>query len=452
MAADHFLIFSAHLPVSSKEAFAWHLRTGALERLLPPWRKTSFLFPPGSLEEFGSQVGLKVKWGPFSFRWILEHRDLIPDQEFTDVQIKGPFVRYTHRHRFLPIDSLSSQLLDEITYALPLNLFRHSFEKECSRYFAWRHAIVTEDLKTIDRYPQTPLRILLSGSSGFIGSKIKLFLQLCGHEVIPLVRTLPSKEQNVVYWDPTHGNFQKEAFEGFDAVIHLAGSSLVKQRWTKERKKELFLSRCRDTWLLSQVLSRLYQPPKTIISASAVGFYGDRGDEQLTEESGQGTGFLADLCGHWEKGLEAIENRGTRVVRARFGIVLGDKGLLGKILPIFKWGLGGKLGSGKQKLSWIGIDDLVGALYHILMTEAMEGPVNVVAPHPVSQAEFTQILAAKLRRPAFCSVSAAVLKLTLGEMANELILQGQHVLPQKLLQSGYTFRYPDLKTALDYVI
>jgi uncharacterized protein len=445
--------FQSELPVSMEDAFAWHLRKGALERLLPPWMNCALLFPPGSPGEEGSKVGLKLKWGPLRCKWILEHKNFILNQEFSDVQIQGPFSRYLHRHRFLPIDPISCKLSDEVTYAFPLPLLNRKIQKEFFHFFSWRNAITREDLKTIDRYPRSQLRILLSGSSGFIGSNLKVFLQLAGHEVVCLVRRREDLADDAIYWDPAHGVVRKEDFEGFDAIVHLAGAGIAQGRWTKKKKEQLFLSRCRDTWLLSQVLCRLYRPPKTVLCASAIGFYGDRGDEELTEDSSQGTGFLADLCRQWEKATEAVENRGSRVIHARFGAVLSAKGgMLKKLLGPMRLGLGGRMGAGKQWTSWIGIDDLLGAFYHCLLSEEISGPVNFVAPSSLQQAEFTRILAKKVGRPAFCHLPAWVLEMVFGEMAKEMILTSQNVKPAKLLKTGYIFRYPDLRTALDFVI
>jgi uncharacterized protein (TIGR01777 family) len=448
---DRHVTFQSEIPVSLEEAFAWHLRQGALERLLPPWLNVTFLQPPARPDEEGGRVGFKIQWGPFSFRWLLEHRHFVPLKEFSDVQIKGPFFRYQHRHHFSSLDSISCKLSEEISYTFPV--LNRKIESEFARYFIWRHKVLKDDLKMKDSYSDEPKRILLSGASGFIGSKLKLLLQLCGHEVVRLVRKKEDAAKDTVYWDPVHGDFQKESFEGFDAVIHLAGASIAQGRWTKKSKEQFFLSRCRDTWLLSQVLCRLYRPPKTLICASAIGFYGDRKEELLTEESAQGQGFLADLCQKWEKATESIENRGTRVVHTRFGVVLGAQGgMLNKMLLPFRLGLGGKMGSGKQVISWISIDDLIGGIYHVLMKENLQGPVNLVAPGPVTQSEFVQILAKKVHRPAFFHLPAWVLKLTLGEMAKEMILSSQKVQPEKLLSTGYEFRTPDLQSALDYVM
>jgi uncharacterized protein (TIGR01777 family) len=448
---DRYFTFQSEIPVSAEEAYAWHLGPGALKRMLPPWLDAHFLFPPARPDQEGGKVGLRLKWGPLSKNWILVHKNCLPNQEFSDVQVEGPFRQYLHRHHFVSDGMLSSRLIDEITYSIPF--FSKIIEKELTRYFSWRHRILKDDLATLDRYPKTPLRILLSGSSGFIGSQLVDFLSLAGHEVIRLVREKNKRAKDAIFWDPGHGEVNKEDFEGFDAIIHLAGSGIANKRWTKKNKEQLFLSRCRDTWLLSQILCRLHRPPRTLICASAIGYYGDRKEEELTEESSRGEGFLADLCEKWEKATDAIENRGTRVVHARFGAVLGAKGgMLRKMLGPFRWGMGGRIGSGRQIVSWIGIDDLLGAITHCLMKEEISGPVNLVAPQPVTQAEFTRLLAKKVHRPAFCHVPATFLKLVLGEMANELLLSSQKVKPQKLLETGYPFRYPDLKTALDFVM
>lgn len=445
--------FTSELPVSVEKAYSWHLRKGVLERFIPPWVRASFLFPPGAPEKEGSQVGLLLRWGPFSMKWVLVHRNCIPNQEFTDVQIQGPFRYYQHCHRFIAGNLFSSKLQDEISYTFPLPFLNRKIEKELSRVFSWRHAILKADLKTVDSYPTAALRILLTGSSGFIGSRLKTFLQLAGHEVICLVRDRGKIANDAIFWDPRHAEMKKEDFEDFDTVIHLAGAGIAKGRWTKKNKEQLFLSRCRDTWVLSQVLSRLYRPPKTFICASAIGFYGDRGIEELTEESGQGTGFLADLCGNWEKSTAVIEGRGTRVIHTRFGVVLGAQGgMLRKMLRLTRLGLGGKTGTGEQVVSWIGIDDLLGGVYHCLMREQIVGAVNLVAPQPISQAEFVRLLAKKVGRPAFCHLPASFLKLALGDVAKELILASQNVKPNKLIETGYAFRYPDLKTALDFVM
>lgn len=292
------------------------------------------------------------------------------------------------------------------------------------------------------------MRILVSGASGLIGSRLTIFLCAAGHEVVHLVR---KKEvaSNEIFWDPSTETASKEKFEGFDLVIHLAGKNIAERRWTDQIKKELFLSRCRDTWLLSHILTRLERPPKCLITASAIGIYGNRGEEILTEESPPGVGFLAELCEKWEEATQAIEQKGTRVVHTRFGIVLSKEGgVLAKLLPSFRLGLGAILGSGKQFLSWVTLDDLVYAIYHAAMHEELKGAINVVSPHPATQEEFSRALAKALHRPCFLRLPASLLRLLFGEMADEMLLSSTRAVPKKLLISNFRFTSPVLEEAL----
>lgn len=446
--------FSTELPFSAEEVFAWHLRQGAIERMIPPSQRVSFLFPPGSPEIEGSKVGLRVHMGPMHFDWLLEHQR-VSFLEFSDVQIRGPFKKYTHRHQVIPKGPHACILSEEIHCDLYgyCGWARHYLHTQFSKIFSWRHAILRDDLILFSRYPQLPLRILLSGAHGLVGSHLKILLQTAGHQVINLMRGVPQqRREDAIFWNPSSGDLCKNDFEDFDAVIHLAGENIASQRWTASRKEKIFLSRARDTWLLSQVLCRLYRPPQTVITASAIGFYGDCKDNELDETCVAGKGFLADLCKKWEAATEAIENRGSRVVHARFGMVLSQKkGALSRMLSVFKWGLGGRLGNGEQYISWIGIDDAIGALYHILMDESLAGPVNVVSPSPLLQKEFVHVLAEKIHRPARLVVPAEVLRLFFGEMADEVLLSSTRALPKQLMHTKYLFRYPTLSMALDRV-
>lgn len=293
------------------------------------------------------------------------------------------------------------------------------------------------------------MRILISGSHGFIGGASTALLKGQGHEVFQLVRKRKDLGPGSIFWDPKTGDLSKDAFEGFDAVLHFAGDNIAKRRWSKHRKKELFQSRCRDTWLLSQVLLRLNRPPKVFITASAVGFYGNRGEELLTEESPPGKNFLADLCGKWEEATASLKERGVRVVHTRFGVVLSSKGgMLAKVIPLYRWGLGAVLGSGKQWVSWIALEDLLLILRHILTHASIEGAVNVTSPFPIRQEEFAALLAKRMHRKAFLRLPAILLRLCLGQMTDELLLASAKVYPNKLLEHGYSFKWPTLEMYL----
>lgn len=291
------------------------------------------------------------------------------------------------------------------------------------------------------------MRILISGSHGFIGAACCSYFQEQGHTVVRLVRSKKDLQSgSSIYWNPEIGDVEKEDFEDFDAVIHLAGLNVTAKRWSKKFKNQLFLSRCRDTWLLSQVLRRLYRPPQTLITASAIGFYGDRGEEILTEESSQGSGFLANVVGEWESASTAIENRGVRVVRARFGVVLGfEGGILSKLSSLYKLGCGATLGSGKQYVSWIALEDLVRGVEHLLHNGKIAGGVNFTAPCPVTQKEFSRALGDHLGRQVFLRIPERVVRLVLGEMGEELLLFSARASADKLLQSGYIFKAPTIE-------
>jgi uncharacterized protein (TIGR01777 family) len=290
------------------------------------------------------------------------------------------------------------------------------------------------------------MKILLSGSNGFIGAPLFLFWQAAGHEVVRLVRGKAG--EGSVGWDPVKGVLVKEDFEGFDAVVHLAGEPIASGRWTRSKKEKILYSRTVSTWLLSNVLAQTLHPPKVFISVSAIGYYGDAGGKLLDESSPAGRGFLPSVCCEWEKGARAIENRGARVVHPRFGLVVGPGGAVGKMLPAFRLGLGGSLGSGQQWISWIEQGDLIGALDFALNEASLEGPVNFTSPNPVRQKEFAQTLASILHRPCFFNLPAWLLKLIFGQMAEETILVSSRVEPKKLIDSGFSFAHPHLKDAL----
>ena len=293
-------------------------------------------------------------------------------------------------------------------------------------------------------------RILVSGASGPIGAALLPSLRQHGYAVMRLVRGM-TKSQDQIGWDPLKP-VAPEIVSGFEVVIHLAGESIV-GRWTEEKKKAIRDSRVVGTRHLAEALAQAAQPPRVFLSGSAIGYYGDRGDEILNEDSLSGQGFLAEVSREWEAATQPAAAAGIRTVHLRTGVVLSAVGgALPKMLPPFKLGVGGIVGSGRQWWSWIDVQDEVGAMHHILKTESLTGPVNLVAPHAVTNAEFTKTLAAILRRPAFVPVPAFAARLAFGQMADELLLASQHVEPTKLLQSEYSFQSTDLVNALSRVL
>jgi uncharacterized protein (TIGR01777 family) len=296
------------------------------------------------------------------------------------------------------------------------------------------------------------MNILVTGASGLIGSALIPLLTTDGHHITRLVRSQPRPGDMAVQWDPARGSIDAGKLEGVEGVVHLAGEA-ISERWTAEKKARIRDSRVKGTRLLCDTLAQLPTPPKVLVCASAIGYYGDRGAEVLTEESASGVGFLAEVCRAWEGATEPARQKGIRVVNLRFGVVLSTAGgALAKMLPPFRMGMGGILGSGKQYISWITLDDAIGAIRHALLTEPLQGPANAVAPQPVTNEEFTKTLGKVLGRPTLVPLPAFAARLMFGEMANELLLASARVQPAKLRATEYTFRYPDLEAGLRHLL
>jgi uncharacterized protein (TIGR01777 family) len=302
-------------------------------------------------------------------------------------------------------------------------------------------------------------RILISGASGLIGTALVRAFTANQISVFCLARKPRPDSQHEILWSPLSPRAiaDPSQLENFDAVIHLSGANVAAYRWTPAYKKEIVESRVQTTRALSQLLAGLKHPPQTFLCASATGIYGNRGDEILIENSAPGSGFLAETCMRWEAAAQpapdAGKDAGIRVVHLRFGVVLArEGGALGKLLPVFRLGLGGRLGSGRQWMSWISLPDLVSAVSHCISTPQLAGPVNMVAPTPVTNAEFTQMLAHAVHRPALFPAPAFALRAALGEMADEGLLASARVIPAQLTQSGFQFRHPQLALALDALL
>jgi uncharacterized protein (TIGR01777 family) len=297
------------------------------------------------------------------------------------------------------------------------------------------------------------MKVLIAGGSGLVGAALTSSLRGDGHTVSRMVRPGSQAAVGDVPWNPLSALVDVPAMEGFDAVVHLSGASIGGERWTSKRKQVLRSSRVDSTRVLVDALTHLKQPPRVFVCASAIGFYGDRGDEVLTESSGHGNDFLSILCRAWEGEAARAAGSGIRSVITRFGIVLSlDGGALPRMLTPFKFGAGGRLGSGKQWMSWIALEDVVRVLRAAIDDARWNGPVNLVAPEPVRNAEFTRVLASVLHRPAIFPAPALALRLALGEMADALLLSSQRVQPGYLARYGYTFRYENLEPALHAIV
>jgi uncharacterized protein (TIGR01777 family) len=447
---------TVELPVCAEEAFQWHERPGALERLMPPWEDVRVECRDGGIRN-GQRVQLVTRIGPLPTRWTAEHSGYQPGRQFRDTQLSGPFKSWEHTHLFEPHAESVSTLQDHIEFEIPGGAFGRSLAKhyvfhQLDRMFQYRQTTTRDDLQIHAKFKaREPLQVAVTGSRGLVGSTLVPLLTTGGHKVRRIVRSATSGGD--VAWDPAAESCDVSALNGVDAVVHLAGENIAGARWNAGVKKRIRDSRVHGTRILCEALARLASPPKVLVTASAVGYYGSRGEELLDEGSPAGNGFLADVARDWEHATCPAREAGIRVVQMRFGMILSPQGgALNKMLMPFRLGGGGCVGSGSQWWSWISIDDAAGAIHHALMTDSLSGPVNAVAPDPVTNAEFTGTLGRVLRRPTFVHLPAIAVRLALGEMAVELLLASTRVKPTLLTETGYEFRHPTLELALRHLL
>lgn len=443
------------MPVPARELADWHFRTGAIDRLLPPWEDVEILERPGAMAD-GAIARFRMRKFGASIEWVARHRDVEPGHSFTDVQERGPFASWTHRHSFLPEGDRASRLEDRVEYALPGGVLGRALgggmvARDLERMFAWRHARTRHDLSHHAASPGGRLRVAVSGAGGLVGGALAAFLSTGGHDVRRIVRGTAVRARGDVAWDTRAGRFDADALEGLDAVVHLAGAGIADGRWTARRKAEIRESRVVPTAQLAATLAGLRDRPRVLVCASAIGWYGDRpGPGQVHEGSPRGDGFLPETCEAWERATDAARDAGIRVVNIRIGIVLSARGgALAKLLTPFRMGLGGPVGSGAQGMSWIDLDDLLGAIRFAIGAD-LHGPVNAVAPAPCSNAEFGRALGRVLGRPASMPLPAAAVRAMFGEMGERLLLEGAFVAPAKLSAAGFRWSLPALEDAIRF--
>lgn len=436
-------------------AFAWHERPGAFERLTPPWERVRVVERTGGIRD-GDRLVMQLGTWPATVKWVAEHRNYRPGESFCDVQVRGPFARWQHTHHLQPDGTDRCILTDDIEYELPLGPLGAAFggtiaRSRLERMFRYRHTVTAQDIAAHwRRGGGAAMKILVSGSTGLIGNTLVPYLTTGGHSVVRLVREAAAQG---VHWNPAEGEIDADKLEGFDAVVHLAGENISEGRWSEAKKARIRDSRVDSTRLLAGALAKLKKKPRVLVCASAIGFYGDRGNRKLDETAAAGEGFLCGVCREWEEAAEPARKAGIRVVHLRFGVVLAaDGGALAKMLLPFKLGVGGVLGSGDQYMSWVTVDDAVGMVDFAIEKESLEGAVNAVAPNPVTNREYTKTLGAVLARPTLIPVPAFGARLALGEMADELLLASTRVLPAKLQQAGYSFRFAELEPALRHIL
>ena len=449
--------YRTELPGHDREAvFDWHERPGALQRLTPPWGEVEVLEGGGSIRD-GAEITVRVRRGPTSFTWHLRHSDYEYGRRFRDEQVSGPLKSWVHTHGFADLPGGGTVVEDEIEVEPPLGAagaaIGPSFiERELERLFRFRHRRLETELERHARYSERPrLTVAITGASGLIGDNLRHFLTTGGHRVVRFVRDSRVTGEGLAYWNPATGEIDAGALQGVDAVVHLAGTPIAPGRWTDDRKRSILGSRVMGTELIAKTLAATSGGPRVLVSASATGFYGDRGNAVLGEDASSGKGFLAEVCRSWEGATAAAERAGVRVVHLRTGIVLSPGGgALGQMLLPFKMGVGGRIGSGKQYMSWIDLDDLVGLVHHTLYTDALQGAVNATAPNPVTNATFSAALGRVLGRPTLIPVPALAVRAAFGQLGTEALLWGQRAVPTKALESGFEYAYEGVEDSLRF--
>ncbi len=439
-------------PCSAAELHAWHSRTGALERLLPPWDDTVVLAKSGGIDP-GGQVLLKMHLGPFSMHYQGRHLENIPDRMFRDIQEKGPFAYWSHSH-FFDDTPEGALLTDEVGYSLPGHALlpewlKKSVTAKLKRMFRYREAILREDILLHKRCSSRPLRLLVSGASGVLGRDLLPLLTTGGHQVFTLVRRPPDRAKGEIFWDPEKNILNADDLPELDGVIHLAGEYIGLSRWSEDKKRRVIDSRVNGTGLLVRALAAGRRPPEVFVSASAVGYYGDCGDQVIGEEAPPGTGFMSEVCSRWEQATEPARQAGIRTVFLRLGVGLTPRGgALRRILAASPLGFIRRFGTGRQYISWISSDDMISAMLHALTCPSLSGPLNIAAPEPVTNLQFIETLARITGRPLLCPLPARLLQIIYGQMASEILLSSCRVATKKLTDSGFSFRHPGLEVAL----
>jgi len=440
------LTYSSVVDASLGDVFSWHTRPGAITRLTPPWLPARVLSEASSLRDGQAVLGL-----PGGLRWTAVHQpaDYDPPHAFAD-ELASPLLSWRHLHQFSVTGERATLVTDVVETPLPARVLRPML--------VYRHRQLAADLAALARSSQLahengingPLTIAVTGSGGLIGTALTALLTTGGHQVIRLVRR-PPRHAGERHWRPEDPG--PDLLDGVDALIHLAGAS-IGGRFTPARKAEIRDSRILPTRRLAELAGRAPEPLKAFVTASAIGIYGpDRGDEVLTEDSPRGEGFLADVVADWEEAARPAAAAGIRTVQVRTGIVQTPRGGMLRLLsPLFEAGLGGRLGSGKQWLAWIGLDDLLDVYRRAVLDAGLSGPVNAVAPEPVRNEDYTRALASVLHRPALLPVPGFGPRLLLGaEGAREIAQASQYVRPERLIGAGHEFRQPELEGALRHL-
>ncbi|NOJ32808.1 MAG: TIGR01777 family protein [Candidatus Nitrosocosmicus sp.] len=455
------------IPCDVNTLFDYHKQNGALERLVPPWSGLNVVSQKDGINNDAISI-FRIEFGPIRLKWVSKHFGYIHNKQFQDKMIKGPFKKWVHTHSFIPQDENQCIIEDRINYTpkfgqIGSKILHKNIQNYLNQLFIYRYRILVDDINLKKRTVGKGKKILITGSHGLIGSAlIPLLTNIGEHKVTRLARgssnkikDFPSntdKQQEVIYWDLESKKLNLRELENFDIIIHLSGENIF-GRWTNTKKRRILDSRVQSTILLSESLSKLSNPPSLLICASAIGYYGNRPNEILTEESSSGDGFLSKVCQEWENATKTATKAGIRVVNTRFGVVLCPKeGMLQKLLPPFKMGLGVSIGNKEHYINWVSIEDVIKSIFYLITDDSIHGPVNIVSPNLVTNMEFSNILNKIFNPKLSISINPKITKIIFGQMADELLSTNSHVLPKKLLKKGYKFVNPDLEETVRFLV
>lgn len=448
-------VFLLRSPVDLSPEKTWDLftRHSTHVRLQPPWIPCHHESYHRSAFEGAQSLSHEKKDPLLKGRWLKRIEAMRKGYLIVEKALKSPMREWNHWRQFLPGEETYACIIeDRIEYRPPLfhlPRFHKRMERQLLDRFRYQYRTLQEDLAIVQRWNPRPRRILLAGGSGMIGSALRSYLQTWGHQVSILSRT-PSPAH--LPWDPDNDILPASSLEAQDIIINLAGSTIAR-RWTRKSKTQIRDSRLKATRLLSREIARLKYPPELFVQISGIGYYGIQTSGQADEKAPKGEGFLSDLCEEWEQEARNAIPFVERFVCLRPGVVITPLGgALAKILPVFRSGLGGPIGDGSQSMSWIALDDLLRIFTFIIGNPKVAGTVNATAPEPTTNQGFTQSLAAALGRPAWMKVPAAAMKLAYGTMANETLLASQSVVPTQLLEQGFSFAHPDIRSALQSLL
>jgi uncharacterized protein len=411
----------------------------------------------------------RIKLGPITFKWVAKHFGYIHNLQFQDKMIKGPFKKWIHTHSFIPQDQNQCIIEDKIDYMprfgkIGSKIIQKRIQNYLNQLFIYRERILVNDTILEKMTREKGKNILITGSHGLIGSSlIPLLTYIGGHKITRLVRkinnnntysspTTNKEDKKSIFWYPEYDKLDHNELEGFDIIIHLAGENIF-GRWTDIKKQRIFNSRVGSTKLLAKSLTKLSNPPSLLICASAIGYYGDRPNEYITEDSIPGKGFLSEVCQKWEKATQDVTEIGIRVVNTRFGVVLTPKGgILQKLLSPFKLGLGITIGNKDQYISWVSIEDVIKSIFYSISNTSIKGPVNVVSPKPITNLEFSDTLKKIFNPKLSMSINQNIPKLIFGEMSKEVLSTNTYVIPKRLISTGYKFFNSELEDSLRFLL